>query len=91
MMLHAVATVAALAGIVLTAGSNPILALGIGLLVFAAVLMLNDFTDRLQRIEQSLGEVAAQVDAATLHERLARERPSAEPPPPSSVNGPPAA
>jgi hypothetical protein len=72
MMTHAIATVAALAGIVLTAGSNPWLALGLGLLVFSAVLVLNDLTDRLQRIEQAVVEVRDHVEAAALAEGLTR-------------------
>jgi hypothetical protein len=75
-MAHAIATVAALAGIVLTAGSDPWLAFGIGLLVFGAVLVLNELTERLQRIEHAVGEVAAHLDAVALQHRLGPEPPA---------------
>ena len=76
MTTYAIATVAALVGIVLAAGSNPWLALGIGLLVFSAVLVLTDMIERLQRIEQTLGELRDHAEAARLQDTLGPTNPA---------------
>ena len=69
-MTAGLATVAALAGIVMIAGTNPWLALGVGLLVFAAVIVTNDIIERLQRIEHTIGELRHHAEAERLQQGL---------------------
>jgi hypothetical protein len=78
---HAVATVAALAGIVLAAGSNPWMAIGIGLLVFGAVLVLNDLIERLHRIEQTVTEIRDHADALLVQQAMEQRSPAPPPAP----------
>ena len=69
-MTAAIATVAALAGIVMIAGTSPWLALGVGLLVFAAVIITNDVVERLQRIDHAVSELRDHAEAARLQRGL---------------------
>jgi len=69
-MTAGIATVAALAGIVMIAGTNPWLALGVGLLVFAAVIVTNDIIERLQRIDQAISDLRDHAEAERLQQGL---------------------
>jgi hypothetical protein len=76
------AAVAGMAGTALIAGTNGTLALGIGLLVFAVFLVVNDIVERLERIEHAVDDMRDHTEAERLSAALARseagESPSAE-------------
>ena len=74
------AAVAGMAGTALIAGTSGTLALGIGLLVFAAFIVVNDIVERLERIEHAVNDMRAHIEAEQLSAALARGEAGKSPP-----------
>ena len=74
------AAVAGMAGTALIAGTSGTLALGIGLLVFAAFIVVNDIVERLERIEHAVNDMRDHTEAERLSAALARAEAGKSPP-----------
>lgn len=66
------AAVAAVVGIILVAGTNARVALGLGLVGLAGYIVVTGMMERLERIEHAVKDLRNQADAERLHTELAR-------------------
>lgn len=65
------AAVALMVSVILIAGTNATLALGMGLMGLAAYIMVNGFVERLERIEYAVEDVRHHAEAERLNAELA--------------------
>jgi hypothetical protein len=71
-MMKILAAVAAMVGIILIAGTNAALALGLGLVALASYIVATRIMERLERIEHGVDDLRHQAEADGLNQELLR-------------------
>ena len=72
------AAIAALAGLILLAGTNPILALGLGCLALSGYLVVNRIVEQLARIEALLLDIQTEATSHAVADALRSRQASTE-------------